>query len=194
MSRKPRKSRPRSDAATSGGKKAKRLDVVSCLICPWTGHRGLAHEHHITPRKADGGDEAENLAILCATCHHIIHMVGHAIQHGKANEARDMLALSFPDPGERRLATKLSNIIAIEFAQQRDRGGPTIHTVTLPIPDSLFKALKVIGKEQKMGVARLLLHFAESVAQKAGHDPSLMPSRKKTRNGGESPLVRTEIR
>lgn len=132
--------------------------IVGCTVCDWRGYRSLAHEHHIIPQAAGGTDDPTNLVMLCATCHHALHMIGLDILNGKTNRARDRLALQWPEPARREQATHLANTVAEEFAEKRRKGPPEEHMVQLMLDHDTFAHLKLLAQKHpgKPGVARFI--------------------------------------
>jgi len=50
-------------------------DIVRCEICGRAGRvdHGNFDIHHIKPRSQGGGDNIENLVLLCRKCHELAH-------------------------------------------------------------------------------------------------------------------------
>ena len=135
---------------------AKREGTTSCFTCSWSGSRRLAHDHHIVPKKAGGGDGPSNKKWLCSGCHNNIHAIASAFIHRREQEAIDLLHSCYPLPVFRERAGRLAQIIASRMLEQIDSGGPEEHTVMILVPDREFRALQAIARDSRLSVANLL--------------------------------------
>lgn len=59
------------------------LDTFACECCGATFPKISLHEHHKIKRASGGQDIRENIAILCALCHHNLHQIEAAIKNEK---------------------------------------------------------------------------------------------------------------
>ena len=46
-----------------------------CAQCGWHEVPEVLHVHHLRPREYGGGDEPENLIVLCPNCHAVAHKI-----------------------------------------------------------------------------------------------------------------------
>lgn len=149
-----------------GRAKERKDDLVSCALCPWAGSKRLAHVHHIRPQGAGGSDDPTNLATICAQCHVTVHAIGYALLYRRASEAVDLLNANFSRPKHRALAKTMAEIAALEFAQNKERGGPDVHKVTLEIPHAQFAVLQALARDSGMGVQRFLMAYIDRLNQR----------------------------
>lgn len=147
--------------------KERKDDLVACRLCPWSGSRRLAHTHHIRPQGAGGSDDPANLATLCAGCHAKVHAIGYALLYRRASEAVDLLNANFSAPKHRALAKAMAEIAALEFAQNRESGGPEVHKVILEIPHDLFVVLQAAAKDKGVGVQKFLMAYIHRLHDRA---------------------------
>ena len=129
-------------------KKPRSQPHVDCHICPNKPNKRVAHEHHIVPRAAQGGNEKTNLVWLCNGCHATIHVIATSIMGGRTGEVANLLTYQFPTPKYRERAAELARIVAIELTQQKERGGPEIHKLTIGIPHSRWTALRALAADR----------------------------------------------
>lgn len=145
--------------------------MVQCCLCPWAGSRRLSHVHHVKPQGAGGSDDPSNLAQTCAGCHAKVHAIGYALLYRRASEAVDLLNANFPAPKHRALAKAMAEIAALEFAQNRESGGPEIHKVILEIPHDLFVVLQAAARDKGVGVQKFLMAYIHRLNDRATVTP-----------------------
>lgn len=120
--------------------------------------------HHILMQQAGGGDERDNLALLCVGCHQTVHRIGLLLastKQGKASPEEETIAFAhavnpeqWSEVRDRMLGFAVR--VAVALASRRD-GTTAVGDADLVIPDwppRLRKVLQEIGKEIKSADGR----------------------------------------
>ena len=138
--------------------------------------------HHKHPQAYGGGDEADNLGLLCTGCHTIIHKAALKLYSGNGGSAKDLMERFLPgQPARQEKLWRLVQIIArarMEHARSTDIPEAGVDDadhqstvkMSLDMPDWLHHRLKTLSTGQGLGlyVMKVLENHALVATQKPG--------------------------
>lgn len=153
-------------------------------------HQGESHTreemqtHHVVPQAYGGGDDSENLVLICSSSHDLLHRVAHKIYANKSGEGKDIIARYLPDnPARQERLWKLAASVA---RARRDHARTTeipeagveaedqaTVMVSLDVPDWLHHRLKTLSIGT--GLAKYCLKVLENHALVATQKPGAEP-------------------
>lgn len=128
--------------------------------------RDLLVEHHKWPTGFGGPDVADNIILICASCHDLLHKIAEALYHKKMGKASDLANQYLPnDPRRRELLMELSNLVAAKKREYYERNPDAVPedpdeveereiVVSLSIPESLHQRLKIKAADARHGNGR----------------------------------------
>lgn len=138
------------------------------------------------PRAAGGGDEADNLTFVCATCHNMIHRCAEAILAGRTGVANDLALQYVPNviPMRERLL-RLAGYAAdmMRAAGDDPTAGPDDVVLQVVVPREIVQRLKLVIADRRANGRRVsmqafLLALIVQQVQKAGLMPTQPLKRK----------------
>lgn len=113
--------------------------------------RELAHEHHIVPRAAKGGDSKDNLVYLCPNCHDAVHQLAGMMVHNRAGEMVDIVYSAYPHPPQRKKILELASVVSESMVRKKAGEIETDHIVPLVLDHELFLMVKRMANDFKRG-------------------------------------------
>jgi hypothetical protein len=138
--------------------------------------RQLLVEHHKHPTGFGGPDIPDNIVLICATCHDLLHKIAEAMYYKKEGKAIDLANQYLPnDPRRRTLLLALSNQAAAakreyyethtdEVPEDPDEVEERMVRVGLEMEESLHQRLKIKADDfthpetgRKVGLYRYIL-------------------------------------
>lgn len=133
--------------------KSAKLDIIRCCVCERKFPRPFMNEHHRQPREAGGGDEAGNIAWLCAGCHQNMHRLVEMIMRGEGGAAADAAASIYQQPRQRKVILDLAREAGYYLVRLQELGvvktALAAKTVALELNGQIYQHLKVLAQQVK---------------------------------------------
>jgi hypothetical protein len=137
--------------------------------------------HHIKPQAFGGPDVPENRALLCASCHDVLHKAEVKLSKGKQGLAFDLIDRFLPNQTVRQ--QRLRMLVTAMANARRDwtpntdipESGVEAETVImqLDVPVWIHHRLKTAAQDHKLGLYNYCLKILEQHVQDLGKSKTL---------------------